>query len=116
MSQPGPLGGTTQRRGDERAPQPDDYRKVYAETNNNFRTLTEIRFKLLAFLPLGTGLGVIFTKREAQNAGLFVFGAIITIALWVYDQRNNQYYDELVAQAAELERRMGIFGGPFDAR
>jgi hypothetical protein len=93
----------------------ESLRTVYAEASSNFRKLTEIRFQLLALLPLGTGLAL-STDIASKNEGFALFGAAVTIALWVYDQRNNQHYDELVAQAASIERELGIFGGPFDAR
>ena len=96
-------------------PRDQDLLAVYQTTVESFRTLTEIRFKLLTFLPLGTGLGVALSG-DAKGPALSAFGALVTLALWVYDQRNNQHYDELVSQAAHLERRLGIFGGPFDAR
>jgi hypothetical protein len=88
---------------------------LYNQVNTNFRKLTDIRFKLLAFLPLATGIASL-TKVAADNPGFSLFAAAVTIGLWIYDQRNNQHYDELIGQAAELERRLGFYGGPFDAR
>jgi hypothetical protein len=88
---------------------------LYNQVNTNFRKLTDIRFKLLALLPLATGVASL-TKVAVDNPVLSVFAAAVTIGLWVYDQRNNQHYDELVGQAAFLERSLEFYGGPFDAR
>lgn len=89
--------------------------EVYTEASSNFRALMDIRFKLLAFLPLGTAVAV-FSDSAAKHPGIAVFGLLVTLALWVYDQRNNQLYDELVGQAADLERSMKLRGGPFISR
>ncbi|HEX5100271.1 MAG TPA: hypothetical protein VFV94_12260 [Polyangiaceae bacterium] len=88
---------------------------AYAQANQNFRKLTDIRFKLLTLLPLGTGL-VKVSGVTREHPSLALLGAGVTIALWVYDERNNQHYDELVGQLGHLERQLGLPGGPFDAR
>jgi hypothetical protein len=98
----------------------------YAEVNSNFRLLTNIRFKLLAFLPLGPAATVIFTAttnddpanaaRQASIFGLCLFGLVVTIGLATYNARNDQIYLWHVDRAAAIERELGIPGGSFTNR
>jgi len=103
---------------------PDDghdanLRIEYQEVCNNFRTLTDIRFRLLAFLPVGTAAGVALTvsDKQAWSGGLIgLFGLVVTFSVAFYNARNDQLYDALVARAAELERCLGVKDGAFAHR
>jgi hypothetical protein len=90
----------------------------YGEVNSNFRTLTEIRFKLLGFLPLATAAGTAFNGKPNDAAGFVfpLFGLIATIGLVTYNTRNDQLYDELVRRAAFIERSLGLADGAFANR
>lgn len=90
----------------------------YKEVGQNFRTLTEIRFKLLGLLPLGTALSALATAwgKAEFSMPLSLFGLTVTVALIVYNERNDQLYDELVARAAQLERVLGLPDGYFSER
>src|SRR5262245_23433493 len=92
----------------------------YREVVQNFRTLTDIRFKLLGLLPIATALGTFLTfKGENIGAGTFVlslFGLIVTVGVLTYNERNNQLYDELVGRAAAIERCLGLPDGAFANR
>jgi hypothetical protein len=96
----------------------------YAEVNNNFRLLTDIRFKLLAFLPLlvaivaaasGTSRGD-NPRFDAEMLVLCVFGLIVTVALATYNARNDQIYVWLVERGAHIERELGLVDGSFGQR
>jgi hypothetical protein len=95
-----------------------EYREVVAQ----FRTLTDIRFKLLALLPVGTIATVILSKDPKDSAflrepGIAAFALVATVCLATYNKRNDQHYDELVARAAELERgNLGLPRGSFAQR
>jgi hypothetical protein len=92
--------------------------KEYSEVCNNFRTLTDIRFKLLGLLPIATAAGTAF-KGGPADGGSFVFalfGLIATIGLVTYNTRNDQLYDELVSRAAFIERSLGLADGAFASR
>jgi hypothetical protein len=96
----------------------DSLQAEYREVANNFRTLTDIRFKLLGFLPGGTAviaLSKSWSKGEFSTS-LSLFGLAVTLALVVYNERNNQLYDELVRRAARLERLLGLRDGYFSQR
>jgi hypothetical protein len=96
--------------------------KEYGEVCNTFRTLTDIRFKLLAFLPIAAAAAVAaLTGNAAQQRptvmlALSLFGLIVTIALVTYNARNDQLYDDLVARAADIERSLNIPDGAFANR
>lgn len=95
----------------------------YAEVNENFRLLTEIRFKLLAFLPLiaaaglaAAGVGRASGAAPGLEGAIFLFGLVVTCALATYNARNDQLYVRLVARAAEIERELGLSDGSFNRR
>jgi hypothetical protein len=74
----------------------------YAEVNNNFRLLTNIRFKLLAFLPIAPAavFAVITASAsdvpsqavEARAFALGLFGIVVTAGIATYNARNDQIY------------------------
>ena len=92
--------------------------KEYSEVNNSFRLLTDIRFKLLAFLPIASAAAAAF-KGESLGIGGFgvsLFGLVVTLGLATYNTRNDQLYGELVSRAAQIERSLGIPDGAFSNR
>jgi hypothetical protein len=103
---------------------PDNAEKdvVLAEYNQvvaQFRALMDIRFKLLAYLPLGTVAAVFLSKdgQLASEPAIAVFAFIATLCIATYNKRNDQHYDELVARAAEQEREnLGLTHGSFSQR
>jgi hypothetical protein len=92
--------------------------KEYSEVSSNFRMLTDIRFKLLAFLPIAAAAAATL-KTESPGAiqfALSLFGLVVTIGLVTYNARNDQLYDELVGRAAAIERSLNIPDGAFANR
>lgn len=106
----------------------DDARRTalleeYREVAQNFRLLTDIRFKLLAFLPIAAataaalrGEGSGDAAEAATTLALFVFGLVATLGLATYNARNDQHYDALVGRAAAIERSLGLPDGAFANR
>jgi hypothetical protein len=98
----------------------------YAEVNSNFRLLTDIRFKLLAFLPLGPAAAVALmvvvgdgAPQRSVSAGalaLCLFGLVVTVGLATYNARNDQIYVWHVERGARIERELGLFDGSFASR
>jgi len=90
----------------------------YSETSHNFRLLTEIRFKLLALLPIATAAAAALKGDNLgmRNGVLSLFGLAVTIGLVTYNARNDQLYDELIGRAASIERSLGIPDGAFANR
>jgi hypothetical protein len=92
--------------------------KEYSEVGSNFRLLTDIRFKLLALLPIAAAAAAAL-KGDAlgiQGFGLSLFGLVATLGLATYNERNNQLYNELVGRAASIERSLGLTDGYFANR
>src|SRR5215212_10743116 len=92
--------------------------KEYSEISNNFRTLTDIRFKLLALLPIAAAAAAALKPEEpsTMELALSLFGLVVTIGLVTYNARNDQLYDDLVGRAADIERSLNIPDGAFANR
>jgi hypothetical protein len=90
----------------------------YKEVVTQFRKLTDIRFKLLTYLPLGTVAAAVFVPATSDlvKQAIPAFAFVVTLCIATYDMRNDQHYDELVARAAELERELRIEHGSFTNR
>lgn len=96
----------------------ESIRTEYVQVVEGFRALADVRFKLLAFLPIGTAVSILFidTRSSEFQPLLSAFGLVVTLALMIYNTRNDQLYDELASRAAELERKLQLFGGHFNQR
>jgi hypothetical protein len=91
----------------------------YHEVCNNFRLLTDIRFKLLALIPIGTGTAIALTPTghpDLKTSLIGLFGFVVTSSAALYNIRNDQLYDELVSRAAQLERLLDLKEGAFAQR
>lgn len=100
----------------------------YEEVNNNIRALTDVRFKLIAYLPTLGGiaalilsvLGISPTPLAQANTwlgawivlALSAFGFFASLALTVYDQRNSELYNALIHRAKHLEQLLGASRSP----
>jgi hypothetical protein len=92
--------------------------EVYKEVVAQFRALTDIRFKLLTLLPLGTVATIFLAKDDSLIVEPVVaaFALIVTICVATYNKRNDQHYDELIAIAGQFERDLGLTTGGFSQR
>ncbi len=86
----------------------------YDQTQQLLRTLTDIRFKLLAFVPTIAGASVGFFGRARPAAELMAIGLvglIATLGILVYELRNSQTYAAAVSRARMLEQRLELGSG-----
>ena len=93
----------------------DSVRIEYDQTLQLVRSLTEVRFKLLAFVPTIAGFGVGFfgkPRPAAELLGVGLVGLVATLGLFIYELRNSQIYAGTVRRAGELERTLGMSAGP----
>lgn len=83
---------------------------LYRETCNNIRTTDEISFKLLGLVPLVSGAGIFFISANKDLASssfaafISFFGAIVTVALFIWELRNISVCRSYIAYAKILER------------
>ncbi len=81
----------------------------YEKTTDYIKLLTEIRFKLLAFTPVASGISLaaitIFSKGENIEFLLPVgiLGLMATIGIIIYDLRNTELYDAAIKRAGDIE-------------
>ena len=83
----------------------------YDETTNVLRTLTDVRFKLLAFIPTIAGAAVAVLGHSATAAERLAVGAlglVATAGVLLYEMRNTQVYEYALRRAQELEARLGL--------
>lgn len=100
----------------------------YAQINDNFRFLADVRFKLLAFLPTLGGIAVFVLSGVGLQAGqapapatpeilvavllVSLLGFLATLGITLYDQRNSELYNALIHRAKYLETQFGVPGAP----
>ena len=86
---------------------PDELRKLdYEKTLQYANQLAEIRFKLLALIPVATGgaLGLAqLQTNPISSLFLGVLGFFVTLGLVFYDQRNSEIYEKQMHRARLLE-------------
>jgi hypothetical protein len=109
--------------------------KEYDLVNANFRQLSEIRFKLLGFVPALGGVANFVLTQAALSKGssqgnywvALVFGTLgflATLGIAMYDQRNSELYFGLIDRAKYLEGCLRLphttnkdeYGGQFRER
>jgi hypothetical protein len=94
---------------------------LYTEICNSWRKLTDVRFKLLGLVPVVSGFFLIRALSGGDlspdiRVGIAVFGFIVTLALWAYEVRNSQLYDDLVSRGRRIEAELGVNTGHFRGR
>ncbi|MBS0251339.1 MAG: hypothetical protein JSR78_09770 [Proteobacteria bacterium] len=92
--------------------------KEYGEVGANHRKLTDIRFRLLAFLPTASIILNIFKPEISgfQRVALALSGLAVSIGLITYNKRNDQIYFALENRAKTIERELHIPDGAFSTR
>jgi len=89
----------------------DRLRFDYEQTTQLLRTLTDIRFRLLAFVPTIAGATVGLFGHPRPAADLFavaLLGLVATIGVLLYELRNSQVYTAAFQRVARLERELGM--------
>src|SRR5688572_18294402 len=105
------------------SPQQDILFTLYREVCSGWRMLTDVRFKLLGFIPVVSGVvlfSLLSNKSDGPSAlarmGIALFGLLITIALFVYEKRNSELYDDLISRGRKIEEELGVDTGLFRGR
>lgn len=90
-------------------------RRDYDLANEQLRTLTDIRFKLLAFVPTisGAAVGLLGQSKPAgDRLGVGLLGLVATLGVVLYERRNSELFERVVRRAADLERALGTGPAP----
>jgi hypothetical protein len=93
----------------------------YEQSLQTYQMLADVRFKLLALVPLISGAAIAFLTTDPVHASSQivlaggVFGLLITLGITIYDQRNTQIMNVSKRRARELEKRLPLplGGGQF---
>jgi hypothetical protein len=98
----------------------------YQEVCKSHSGITDFRAKLLALVPIasGTGVGLLVIQGKGgvpgTGAGLLIglgiFGAVVTIGLFLYELRQIDVCKQLRNHAAWIESQLGIEAGQFGGR
>ena len=86
-------------------------RLEYEQTSQLMRTLTDIRFRLMAIVPVFAGISVGFfgqPQPAAELLGVGVLGLVATLGIYFYERRNTELYASAAARAGQLERELGM--------
>lgn len=97
---------------------------LYGEICNNFRMLTDVRFKLLGLVPtvsVAVLISLLSQKPDEKlsslsQIGISIFGLLITFGIAIYEQRNSELYKDLVLRGNQIEKELGIDTGQFRGR
>jgi hypothetical protein len=86
----------------------------YERALQSFQMMADIRFKLLALVPLVSGTGIAFLTIDPVKASQRVilagglFGFLVTLGVTIYNQRNTQLMNVLRCRAYELEEQLPL--------
>jgi hypothetical protein len=100
---------------------PENLRVVYSEVCKSYHAIADFRAKLLALLPIASGAGGLLILAEKDTVKEYlgpigVFGAAVTLGLFVYELRGIQRCRALIKAGKALETKMEIDGGQFGSR
>jgi hypothetical protein len=89
----------------------DRLRVDYQQTTDLLRTLTDVRFKLLALVPTLSGAAVAVLGHPSSAAELIsvgLLGLTATLGVLLYELRNSQLSDYALRRAQSLEGELGL--------
>ena len=75
------------------------------------RGLTDVRFKLVAFVPTISGAAIAVLGHGRSTSELLavgLLGLVATVGIVIFDLRNTQLLDYAVLRAQRLEERLGL--------
>ena len=92
------------------------YTTAYSEVCTTYHAIDDFRAKLLGFLPVVSGVGALALIKDAgglQASSEFlgfagVFGALVTIGLFLYEVRGIRHCTFLIDRGRALECKLGL--------
>jgi hypothetical protein len=105
------------------ADQREALKVLYGEVCTTWRTLLDVRFKLLGLVPFVT-VAVLVALLPSSREGLTgraawlvcTVGLLVTVGLLIYEKRNSELYNELISRGRRIEAELGIKIGIFRGR
>jgi hypothetical protein len=97
----------------------DGLRLDYQQTTDFLRTLTDVRFKLLALVPTLSGAAIALLGHPSsaiQLLALGLLGLFATLGILLYELRNSQLYDYAIRRAQRIEIALELPSLAGDAR
>ena len=99
-------------------PSAEDLRSVYEEICRHYHGIDDFRARLLALLPVASGAGGVLILAEKETVRdhlgpIGLFGAVVTLGLFVYELRGMQKCTALIKVGAAIETKMRVEEGPF---
>jgi len=89
----------------------DNLKLDYEQTCPQIRAFTDIRFKLLAFVPTLTGIAVALlgnVPKQGTVLAVGLLGLFVTLGLAFYEMRNTVLYNAALDRAKLLELCLGM--------
>lgn len=96
---------------------PEHVRLAYTELCTSYRAIDDFRTKLLGFLPLVTGGGLVLLSGQAENdrkeffGPVGSFGILVTLGLLAYELFGIKKCHALIETGKTLERKMNLPSG-----
>ena len=104
----------------------ENLRLDYEKTTAYYHQLADSRFKLLTLVPLVTGATILLSKDTPPSSVLVlgILGFVVTLGIFLYNQRNTQIFDTMILRAKMLEILLKLeplddryrYAGPFLSR
>ena len=95
----------------------DRLRLDYEHTSQLLQSLTDIRFRLIAFVPTFAAAAVGFfahPRPAVELLAIGVLGLVATLGIYLYELGNTELYTAAAGRARELERQLELSGGGLD--
>ena len=88
----------------------------YQQLRERHDGIADFRAKLLALLPLSSGAGIALLLRsksydDGQLAVVGVFGAIVTVGLFLYELRGIGHRNVLICRGSDIEQKLDLTTG-----
>lgn len=84
----------------------------YEQTMEQFKVLADIRFKLIAIVPILAGTAIAFfagaNLKPYSTLPLGILGFIATLGMIIYELHNTLYYERCSTRAVHLESLLGF--------
>jgi hypothetical protein len=99
----------------QQANEQNDYtRLAYEQSLQTYRMLADIRFKLLAIIPVVSGAAITFLTSDRKTISdnpqmalvVGLLGFFVTLGVAFYDQRNSRLHDAAISYARDLEESL----------